>query len=126
MQNSLSREALDTIPVRKRYPPDALVGRLAPSIIATSTRDCKRLCAEKATNSNGSGLWVVRIGSLCGGSAFSFANFGCSLFFRELPPHVQAVEIEQRVEHQRIIADGFGAVDGIRGKQNHVAASYRH
>jgi len=48
------------------------------------------------------------------------------LFFRDLSSHVQAVKVEHCVEHQRIAAYGLGAIDGIRGKQNHVSVSYRH
>ena len=44
-----------------------------------------------------------------------------ALLIRQLPARVQAVEIQNRVEHQEIAAFGFGAPERVVGKQHYVA-----
>ena len=44
----------------------------------------------------------------------------------ELSPRVEMIEVEQRVEHEKITSDSFATVHGIVGEQNHVPFCQRY
>src|SRR4249920_3313991 len=49
-----------------------------------------------------------------------------ALFVGELAAGVEAVEIQDGIEHERIGATSFTAVDRVDGEENDVAAARRH
>ena len=45
------------------------------------------------------------------------------LFLGGLAPGVEAIEIEDRIQNQRIRAAGFTAVNGVDGEKDHMTAA---
>ena len=48
-----------------------------------------------------------------------------ALFWIELPPRVEAVEVQDRVEHHDVAADGLAAIDRVVGEEHDVALPHR-
>lgn len=44
-----------------------------------------------------------------------------SLFLRQLAPDIQTIEIENRIQHERITSDRLAAIHRINGEQDNVS-----